>query len=370
MIQQSPASAEPIVINLTPPEIKVVAGAEPVEMTANVRNAGNTVDQYSIEIENLDPSWYTIGVQSVSLFPGDSAPIPIKLHPPKGSNTRAGHYTFVVRARSHADPTLVGVTKGVVQVGSYANFQIDLAPKRVTAYRGKYRLSITNGGNGEAAIELSGRDAESNLVYNFKNATPTVQPGTKLVVPVTVKPRGLHLIGEEQRHQFGIIAMPVDGEEKDAKEVQGELVHKPPIRNWKKPLIALVVLFLLLAVLLSKPNFCSLPQPIGGWACNFGSAIAGMFRQTRAEKVACASGPGFNEVRLKYENVVGKCAEDEWYDGLGNSHQRTTTGQLMFIKQSQQIYFFGDDTKIWTFESCSPKGTFNNCDVVEVKKTQ
>src|SRR3954463_9160146 len=128
--QPASAVAEPIVVNLTPPEVKVAAGGEPVEIVAEVRNAGTTVDQYSIEVENLDPSWYTITVQSVSLFPGDSAPIPIRLHPPKGSGTRAGHYTFTVRARSHSDPTMVGVTKGVLQVGSYSIFQVELAPKR------------------------------------------------------------------------------------------------------------------------------------------------------------------------------------------------------------------------------------------------
>ena len=128
MMQYTPATSEPVVVNLTPPSVNIAAGAEPVEIAAYVQNNSTTVDQYSIEIENLDPTWYTITLQSVALFPGDSAPIPIRIHPPKGSQTRAGNYKFIVRARSQADPSIVGVTKGEIQVGGYTMFAVDLAP--------------------------------------------------------------------------------------------------------------------------------------------------------------------------------------------------------------------------------------------------
>ncbi len=160
MMQPPSASSEPVVVQLTPPAIQIAAGSAPVEITANIRNAGATVDQYSIELENLDPTWYTITEQSVALFPGDSAPIVIRIHPPKSSNTRAGNYKFIVRARSHADPSLVGTTKGEIQVGGYTNFQVELAPKKFTGRKGKYRLNIANGGNSDAQLELTGRDPE------------------------------------------------------------------------------------------------------------------------------------------------------------------------------------------------------------------
>src|SRR5690349_19952404 len=63
MMQAAPSMAEPISVNLPPPDGKVVAGGEPVEIVANLRNAWTTVDQYSLEVENLDPSWYTVGAQ-------------------------------------------------------------------------------------------------------------------------------------------------------------------------------------------------------------------------------------------------------------------------------------------------------------------
>lgn len=374
MMQPPSAIAEPIVVNLTPPEVEVAAGGDPVDIVANIRNAGPTVDQYSIEVENLDPSWYTISVQSVSLFPGDSAPIPIKLHPPKTSNTRAGRYTFVVRARSHADPTLVGVTKGVVQVGSYSIFHIELAPKRVTAYRGKFNLNLANGGNNEVQLGLTGRDPESTLQYSFRKSEPTVPAGSKLVVPVRVKSKGMHLIGEPKKYQFVITATPTDGTEKDAKEVQGEFVQRPPLKGWRRPLLGLVALFLLMWLVFAKPDFCLLPQPVGGWVCTFGSFATGIFRPPAAEKAGCQSGPGFTEVRTSYKDQIGGCIEDEWRDPLNNAHQKTQKGQLLYIDHDAAgnavrpiMYFFGNDNKIYTFQNCKP-GTFQDCKVEEVKK--
>lgn len=378
MMTQGPAAvSEPIVVNLSPPEIKVAAGAEPVELNAVVRNASPTVDQYRIEIENLDPSWYTVTVDSVALFPGDSASIPIKLHPPKNSNTRAGHYTFIVRARSNADPSLVGVTKGVVQIGSYSIFQAELAPKRASGRKGNFRLNLSNGGNSEVQLDLSGRDAENKLRFGFRPSRPTVVPNTKKSIPVVVKPKGIHLVGQEERYQFIITAQPTDGTEKDAREAQGELAHKPMFATWKWPLAFLALLLLLFVWAAFKPdvNPCSAQFliPSGarfytGFACQAGVLKPFAPATGTSKEGSCQSGPGFTEVRKNYNNLIGDCVESEWADALGNAHQRTQNGELMYFTaqaKGAEIYFFGSNNKIFTFTNCA-KGTFNNCTQTDV----
>jgi hypothetical protein len=356
MMQSAPSMAEPITVNLTPPDVKVAAGGEPVEIVANIRNAGTTVDQYSIEVENLDPSWYTVGAQSVSLFPGDSAPIPIRIHPPKGSTTRAGHYTFVVRARSHADPTLVGVTKGVVQVGSYSIFQAELAPKRVTGRRGKFNLSLANGGNNEIQLDLSGRDPEAALTFGFKSSAPTVAPGSKLAVPVVVHPKGMRLVGESRRYPFVVHIRPTDGEDKDAREVAGELVHKPRFRSWGKPFFAALALFAVMAFISPMgANFGLLPNPFGSWFMQVRfwdqwlSPIARKVIPTQATAVPgsptaipiYSPGSGFEQVHNTYPTLIGDPLQNEWNDPAGNAHQGTTQGDLTYIKGTNDFYFSG-----------------------------
>jgi len=372
MMQPPMAGAEPIVVNLTPPEIKVAAGAAPVEIVANVRNATTTVDQYSIELENLDPTWYTVTVQSVSLFPGDSAPIPIRLHPPKGSATRAGNYTFTVRARSHSDPTLVGITKGVLQVGSYSIFQVELAPKRVTAYRGKYRLTLSNGGNNEVQLDLDGRDPESDLNYSFRGKQPTVPPGSRLVVPVTVKRRGVHWVGQPRRYQFSVTARPVDGDEKDAKEVVGELVQKPYFRGLRGPLLAMLLALVLLFLI--SPTFISLcllpiPYPLNQVTCSYNTFVTGLFKgstsvtpvaaagttQTPQSAATTAGGPAFKQGFAKCHDasaanaqLIGNPLDNEQnFDEFGNARQATTNGTLIFVRANVQsaegdVYFISN----------------------------
>lgn len=390
MMQPPSASSEPVVVQLTPPAIQIAAGAPPLEIQANIRNAGATVDQYSIEIENLDPTWYTITEQSVALFPGDSAPITIRIHPPKSTGTRAGNYKFIVRARSNADPSLVGTTKGEIQVGGYTNFQVELAPKKSAGRKGRYRLNISNGGNSEAQLELTGRDAESNLNYSFRPNNPTVQPGSRTVVPVSVKPQGIRLVGPQTTHRFSLLTRPVDGDEKDAKEVQGELVHKPLFKNWKGLIWLGAILGLLLCFVLVRPQinpcarqFFLFPAP-GGLSSarfyynilcdNYDLSLGGPKREALAED-QCGSAQGFSEIRKQHGDLVGGCTETEYYDnklfpGTSNAHQKTTKGQLLYLRASGQIYFISDDDTMYAFVPKSPLTGNKDTSAVKVDSTQ
>jgi len=418
--QPTQAVAEPIVVNLTPPEIKAAAGGEPVDIIAEVKNAGSTVDQYTIEIENLDPSWYTIVVPSVSLFPGDSAPIPIRIHPPRGKDTRPGSHAFIVRARSHADPNLIGKTKGVVTIGSFAVFHVELAPKRVTGFRGNYKVTINNGANNDLQLALDAEDPDDSLSFKLKPPDPTISPNGKAVVPLVVSAKGFRLVGDEEKFKFNVTAHPVEGTAEDDKLVQGEFVQKPYFKGWKWPLVVLAALLLLLLALLIRPNinpcdntfflFQGIPSQArfyygllcrGGGPTVVNNPKATPGAQTTGvvenpnpgpnehrfptPEVTYRSGAGYTEVRDSGNgDSVGPPIEDEWYDANGVSHQRTTLGQLMYfltcdkpdIKDASKcsgvltphIYFIRNDGTTFTFTSCNPDRQFRTgCQMVEVK---
>lgn len=382
--------ARPIQVDLTPPEVQIDAGGQPVEVLAEVRNGGEVADQYSIEIENLDPSWYTITDKSVALFPGDSAPIPIRLHPPKNRDTRPGPYTFQVVARSQADPMSVGRTRGILTVPRNDKWKTELAPARVTGYRGKYRLKISNAGNSEVQLGFETKDAEDNLTYKFKIPEPTIQPGNTTVVPLTVGRKGLNLVGEETRYKFNVIATPADGSPQDAQQMQAELAHKPPFKTWRLPLILLGLLLLLFAWLAFGSTVTNAACSRNGVLFANWFAPGGVFYVVR--QLACQgyadppsssrqptdghkfdegtfkSGPGFIEVRDQHGDSVGQAEEDEWYEN-SVAHQRTANGQLMyFLKDGiARIYFVGKDGKAYTFTECNPAGQFKNCKMVELK---
>src|SRR5207249_8146183 len=82
MVRPFTSMDEPITVSLSANVVRMAPGAEPVILVVDTRNSGSTVDQYRVEVDGLDPSWYTVLVKSVPLFPGDAAQVPIKLHPP------------------------------------------------------------------------------------------------------------------------------------------------------------------------------------------------------------------------------------------------------------------------------------------------
>ena len=52
-------------------ESLVTTAGETVETVATLHNLGQTIDQFTMSIEGIDASWYTLPVSSVALFPND-----------------------------------------------------------------------------------------------------------------------------------------------------------------------------------------------------------------------------------------------------------------------------------------------------------
>lgn len=247
------SGAIPLAITLSPPEVAVAPGGPPVEIMAAVHNMGSEVDQYSIVVEGLPPEWWSAPVSAVALFPGDSIPLAISLHPPADGSAQLGRYPFTVRAYSTTDPALVATATGAVQLGvggAPALFRLEIAPKRVTAHNGKYRVSIANGGREPLHVGLGGRDERSALVYSFANPQVMVPPGGRVTVPLSVKPRQAQMIGgENRRYTFTVGAQPLGGG--NVREDTADLVHTPRFAIWAlAALVALVVLLPLAGFLL------------------------------------------------------------------------------------------------------------------------
>lgn len=111
---QNPASG-PVVLVFTPQQADIKTG-EPFEFTANIRNASNAVDQYGIEVDGIPQEWYSIDVQSLTLFPGDSIDVKVKVLVPEGRGAISGAYPFGIAARSRTNPAWIGGMKGSFQL--------------------------------------------------------------------------------------------------------------------------------------------------------------------------------------------------------------------------------------------------------------
>ncbi len=239
----------PVAVTLSPPELVASPGGPPVEVTASVYNMGSEVDQYSIAIEGLPPEWWSAQVSAVALFPGDSIPLAINIHPPGDGSAQPRRYPFTVRAYSNTDPALVATATGAVQVGTSgapALFRLELAPKRVTAHSGKYRVTLANGGSEPLQVRLGARDERSALNYTFANPQVTVPPNGRLAVPLTVKPKQPQVVGGQNRqYRFTVGGWPANGG--NVKEDNAELVHTPRFAIWVLATLAVLAVLLPIA---------------------------------------------------------------------------------------------------------------------------
>lgn len=263
-MQNASPGRHAIIVSLAPTMLILKPNMEQVELLLDVRNAGDVVDQYRVEIDGIDPSWYTITVPKVSLFPGDNAQIPILVNAPKGAKLTAGQYPFEVRVISQDSPTTIVSANGVILVEAMSDFQVEMEPRRVLGRQGNFRVTVTNLGNDKTQVALSGRDAEEGLQYIFKDPEPELEAGRSQLVPLTVKARGLHFVGSNRSYPFTVSASAVDGPTgQDGRAMtrvtQAEFVRTPILRSLRPLLLLLLLLLLILLIFFIRPDWCKTP---------------------------------------------------------------------------------------------------------------
>src|SRR6476659_5837342 len=107
---------EQLVITLTPERVTVTAGGEEAQVIAVIHNQTSVIDSYSLDIPELDPTWYTLPMRTVALFPGEQKTLNISMRAPGNADTLAGRYDYTLRARSAAVSNRVSQAAGVLFV--------------------------------------------------------------------------------------------------------------------------------------------------------------------------------------------------------------------------------------------------------------
>jgi len=348
--------AEAIRISLNPDRLVAKQDGTPVESEIIIQNLGSTVDQYAVELDQLPSTWYSLSNVSVALFPQDKETAKLIIHPPQGSGTKAGTYPFTVTALSRADPSQSSRADGVLQVGSVASFEAQINPTKLTGRRGKYALTLKNGGNADIEVELSAEDAEDGCGFRFSPKVAHIAAGQKATVDLKVRPRRSSIAGPRKYFDFQVKAAPNTG---PAKTVTAQLIHKPFFLTWR-PLRRLIFFFIVLAAIVggylyvesnhlslakssicnnSKLPFCSnnntapIPTPVG-------QVGGGKPRFIGA----------FNDFHQHYRTLVGDPVENEsTYKGVAT--QFTSTGMLIYDHHDGTSFLVRHDSTVYEFRN-------------------
>ncbi len=155
-------------------------------VSLTITNRGPTVDGFVLAVRGLDPAWYTVTQERVALFPGDSLPIIVQLHPWVGATPLAGTHAFEVVAMSeHSSEDATSVTMEL-RIAGTNDISLKIQPKRIVSRQGDFTVTLTNGGNGECRLMICPTDPDALLVFAFGQARLAAAKLPKLAVAAPI----------------------------------------------------------------------------------------------------------------------------------------------------------------------------------------
>lgn len=220
-------------VSVTPDQLTIVPAGQ-ARSSIFIQNSSTVVDVFTIEVQGLDESWVELSVNSVSLFPGDSATSDLTLSVPKTSGAKAGTYPLTIKVSSRKDPSISMDVECALEVEPYYDVSAELNPQQLTGAGGQFTASLTNSGNTEMEIGLNGTDPQAALHFTYSRQTPRLAPGETQEATITVTARQQPLRGFPKTYPFQIRAT---GPLNTARplELHGSLTVPPRLPRWAFP---------------------------------------------------------------------------------------------------------------------------------------
>ncbi|KOV67656.1 hydrolytic protein [Streptomyces sp. MMG1121] len=143
-----------------------------------VRNDSDIVEAYTLEVVGDCAAWATVEPARVSLYPGTSETVTIRLAPPRSPDVRAGDVPLAVRVLPAEHPDSVTVPETTVHIEAFHELRTEMQPHRRRGWlRGRYRLAVRNEGNTPAQVAFTPEQRGEELRFGFTPAELALEPG-------------------------------------------------------------------------------------------------------------------------------------------------------------------------------------------------
>jgi hypothetical protein len=207
--------------------LNVEPGGE-ARATATVRNVGELVEQYRLEVLGDAARWSQVVPRQISVLPGGSEEktVVVVFRPPAPPVTVAGNVPFGLRCVSLEAPDRCAVVEGDLVIGAVVGLAARLETvKPAGRWTGRYQVVLDNTGSVPVRLRLAAED--SRRVLRFAVAPPevTVEPGGSATAYVSVQPRQPALRGKPATHGFSVGYQAVEGDQRG--ELAGVFEQRP-----------------------------------------------------------------------------------------------------------------------------------------------
>jgi hypothetical protein len=220
-----------ILVLMVPNSLSVNAGSEPVEANVEIQNIGSIVDKFSLEIEGIPRSWYSLSVPMVALMPHAKDSIQISFHPPKTEGVISDKYLFAVKVSSQSLPDDCASVTGHLEILPSVNYSVSLKPYRILCRRKcTFQVQIANKDVTEAGLFIDVIDTENGLRFKLESDSPVIPPWQTVNVPMLVRPKRNSLIGDIKRYDISLTATTAEGLIQLAR---CQMDHKPFLSSWR-----------------------------------------------------------------------------------------------------------------------------------------
>jgi hypothetical protein len=242
---------EPVV-----PEYTIDAG-ETLTLIFTISNGGETVAEFDVSLEGLDPNWVTITPVNMLLKVNQRASVTVSITPPRAPTSRAGQYHFAVMVTSPNYPGRMSRRGATLIINPFYEFTVgELTPRHLTISwdhrTATTSLAVTNQSNSPAHYRIEGNDDDHACSFEFQLPDEAVRlanqadfhliSDTTIILPVFITARKRRMVGLRSHDiPFTVTTSPLEGLQ-PPRTVMGRLVARPLIGPWLLLLI-LVALF-------------------------------------------------------------------------------------------------------------------------------
>lgn len=329
-----------------------VTPGEIATTTLTVRNDSDIVEAYNLEVVGDCAPWTTVEPARVSLYPGTSETVTLRLAPPRSPEIRAGDKPLGVRVLPTEHPESVRVLETTVHIEAFHELQTELAPRRRRGWlRGRYKLAVRNQGNTPVQVGFTPGQAGEELGFAFTPAQPKLEPGESTEVGLRVRTAKPVWFGAPVVWPFTVDTAETgdrDGDEEQPRwdepaarpPLDAEFVQIPIFPRW-----LLILLAALLALLLA---WFALVRPVVKSAAKEAAEEAVQPRPTPAGEQTPGAGGGANPQPGGQESGAG--AGSGGGGGEGATGEGGVTGTSGQHSETIDVELAAGETKTGTYK--------------------
>jgi hypothetical protein len=347
LVAAAPAEAPSLALTISPAALVVEPG-QSAECTVTLSNGGLAAADVRLETAGVDPAWVTLAPGPGPIAAGQRLSFRLGVRPPRLPGTRAGEYNLVVQALSPACAAAGCCAAATLTVEPYLELGLsELSPKQPKIFWSQssthMNFSVTNRGNQDASVSVSGEDEQRFCHLEFRTAEAAqwqprqaelnVPAGQSRAVAVRVTPAGRIFARLAPRlHFLTLTVTPLDSE-RGARSVLGRVRQYPLIGRLAAVLLALIVLALI--PLWLRPaiyEFVAAPAHItGGQTANLRWSVAPFATLRLEPEIGWVPGASGQETVSPKRDTVYTLTAENFLSWINPAQFRTTRTATVLV---------------------------------------